>query len=137
MRILHNTIVTRDDPIVVRTREGEISSFQQIIAGNAVFSARLVQGGVQQHNAMFSFDEANQVLNASGKARVFDPYPKDERLRCPALDPMLLEGSPDAACDFNGRVRTNEYCGAYTGQGRNSGWLPRLALKPNIASVAR
>ena len=137
VRIVYNTIVTRDDPIVVRLREGEISPYQQIIAGNAVFSARPIRGGVQQHNASFAPDEANEVLIASGRGRLFDPYPRDERLRCPALDPSLVEALPDAACDFNGQHRKNGYCGAYAGQGRNPGWLPRLTVKPYIACAAR
>jgi hypothetical protein len=136
VRILHNTIIARDDPIVVRVREAS-SLHQQAIAGNAIFAGRPIQGGVQERNVRFGLEEAKELLNSSGEDRPFDPYPRDERLRCPQLEAVLVERLSQATCDFNATVRTTGYCGAYAGHGRNPGWLPRLALKPRGSCAAR
>jgi hypothetical protein len=126
--ILFNTIVASGDPIVVRMPEGP-SAHTQVVASNAVFSAHGISGGTQGHNAIFRYEDAVMLLNAGDNA-AFDPYPRDERLRCPPLDPQLTAALPEAACDFNGHRRTVAYCGAYAGSGRNPGWLPSLRVKP-------
>ena len=127
--ILLNTIVASGNPIVVRMPEGA-SAYTQVVASNAVFSAHAIAGGTRRHNAIFGYEEAAALLNASGQNRPFDPYPADERLRCPTIDPQLIAALPEAACDFNGHRRTTAYCGAYAGSGRNAGWLPSLRIKP-------
>jgi hypothetical protein len=136
VRILFNTVITSGDPIVVRMPEGA-SQYAQIIAGNAVFSPRSMIGGRQEHNATFSYDDANVVLNANESGRPFDPYPRDERLRCTPIDPNLLESMPQARCDFDGRPRALSFCGAYAGSGRNPGWLPALRVKPRSGACAK
>jgi hypothetical protein len=127
--ILLNTIITSGNPIVVRMPEGP-SAHTQVVASNVVFSDHAIVGGTQRQNAIYRYEEAAALLNASGQNRPFDPYPKDERLRCPPIDPQLIAALPEAACDFNGQLRAVAYCGAYAGSGRNTGWLPSLRIKP-------
>ncbi|MPZ45381.1 MAG: hypothetical protein GEV05_18695 [Betaproteobacteria bacterium] len=127
--ILLNTIIASGNPIVVRMSEGP-STHTQVVASNAVFSAHAISGKRQEHNAIFRYEEAVALLSAGEQNRPFDPYPRDERLRCPRIDAQLIAALPEAACDFNGRRRTIAYCGAYAGSGRNPGWLPALRIKP-------
>lgn len=129
VRIFHNTVVTSGDPIAVRMPQ-EPSTHAQIVAGNAVFSPNPIVGGTQFHNALHGYEAADAMLGAVHPDGAFDPYPRDERLRCPPIDPRLVESVPEAACDFNGRRRSQSYCGAYAGHGRNPGWLPSLSIKP-------
>jgi hypothetical protein len=129
VRILLNTIVASGDPIVVRMPEGP-SAYEQVIASNAVFSPHPVLGGRQMQNAVHRYEDAAELLSGSEQSRPFDPYPRDERLRCAPLDARWVTSLPEAACDFNGRRRTGAYCGAYAGSGRNPGWLPSLRVKP-------
>jgi hypothetical protein len=136
VRILWNTVIASGHPIVVRMLEGP-SAHAQIVASNAVFSAHGITGGMQEHNAIFRYEETAALLNAHGRNRPFDPYPKDERLRCPAIDRQLLSPLHEASCDFNGHRRTDAYCGAYAGSGRNPGWLPSLRIKPTTRCVER
>ena len=129
VRILFNTVITTGDPVAVRMPETP-SAYAQVVASNAVFSPRPIVGGTQQHNALYGYEDASRMLGGGDGGR-FDPYPADERLRCPPVDPRLLESLPAAQCDFNGRPRTQQsYCGAYAGFGRNPGWLPVLKIKP-------
>ena len=130
VRILNNTIVTSGDPIVVRLGENPPSRAQWV-AGNAMFAPRPAQGGIQTGNLTFALEQAADLLAAVDfTQRTLDPYPKGARLMCAPLDPALLDGLVDAGCDFNGQARTQSYCGAYAGSGRNSGWLPALEIKP-------
>lgn len=130
VRILRNTVITGGDPIAVRLNEGT-NEFQQSIAGNAVFSPRPITGGTQTNNLLLPPDKAPAYLSAApDSARGFDPYPRNDQLRCAPLDERLLEDLIDRGCDFNGTRRTQHFCGAYDGQGRNPGWLPALTIKP-------
>ncbi len=124
-----NTVIASGNPIVVRMPEGP-SAYTQVVAANAVFSAHPISGGRQEHNATFRYEDAAAVLNAVEQTRPFDPYPRDERLRCAPIDAQVIAALPEAACDFNGSRRSTAYCGAYAGSGRNPGWLPSLRIKP-------
>jgi hypothetical protein len=134
VHILFNTIVASGNPIVVRLAEGP-SAHAQVVAANAVFSAHGISGGRQEHNAIFNYDETAALLSAYEPSRPFDPYPRDDRLNCTAVDRQLVSTLPEAACDFNGRPRATAYCGAYAGSGRNPGWLPSLRIKPRTICV--
>jgi hypothetical protein len=137
VRILFNTVITTGEPITVRLAEGP-QAYEQIVAGNAVFSPRPIAGGAQHGNMTFSYEEAGRMLSGNPQdGQSFDPFPAEGRLRCGPLDATLLESLVDAACDFNGRRRTESYCGAYADSGRNPGWLPALALKPRTTCAAR
>ena len=111
------------------------SAYSQVIANNAVFSPRPIAGGAQQHNAAYAYEDANRMLGGR-EGRAFDPYPADERLRCPPVEPRLLESLPAAQCDFNGQRRIQSYCGAYAGFGGNPGWLPALEIKPRSSCTS-
>ncbi|MCC6535417.1 MAG: hypothetical protein IT531_22945 [Burkholderiales bacterium] len=136
VRIVANTIITSGSPIVVRTNEATVPT-QQVVHGNAVFSPHPAAGGVQSGNLHFAFDEASKLLASAPGELALDPYPTSDALRCAALDPGLVHGMQEASCDFNGRSRAMNYCGAYAGHGRNPGWLPALALKPSTACRSR
>jgi len=134
--LLYNTIITRGDPVVVRSNEATNKNLQ-IVARNAVFSLHPLTGGVQAENRSYSWDDAAMLLSSAPQDDVLDPYPRDNRLHCPAPDKPALAGLVDAGCDFNGTRRTNHYCGAYAGHGRNPGWLPAPAIKPRTICRAR
>jgi hypothetical protein len=129
VRILYNTIITRGNPVVVRDNELTNRNLQ-IVVGNAIFSPQPPMGGVRAGNRIHTWDAAGAMLAAAPPSDVLDPYPRDDRIRCPAPGVPLLAGLVDASCDFNGTRRTTDYCGAYAGHGSNPGWLPGLTIKP-------
>lgn len=133
IRIFDNTIITRGEPLVIRTNE-HTPPDQQLVYGNAVFSPHDIRGGVQQDNLVFAPDDAPLALAAADGPR-FDPFPRDDALRCAGPRPAWADSPTDARCDFNGQPRRNGFCGAYAGAGRNPGWLPALTLKP--ATICR
>ena len=45
--------------------------------------ARSIVGGTQFHNALHGYEAADAMLGAVHPDGAFDPYPRDERLRCP------------------------------------------------------
>lgn len=128
VRIFDNTIVARGEPIVIRTNE-HTPVDRQFVHGNAVFAPHHPRGGVQSDNLVFALEDAPLALTATDAPR-FDPYPRDDALRCAGPRPTWADAPTDARCDFNGRPRQPGYCGAYAGQGTNPGWLPALAIKP-------
>jgi hypothetical protein len=140
VRILHNTIITSGDPIVVRLGENPPSTAQWV-KGNALFAPLPARGGIQIANLKFSLDQAAATLAAVDSGRLpLDPYPKNARLKCAPVLADLFEALVDGGCDFNGRSRVPGYCGAYAGSGRNPGWLPAREVKPRTicrASVPR
>lgn len=135
IRIFDNTIIARGEPIVIRTNE-HTPVDRQFVHGNAVFSPHHIRGGVQSDNLVFTLEDAPLALAAADGVR-FDPYPRDDALRCTAPRPAWADAPTDAACDFNGRPRQSGYCGAYAGQGTNPGWLPALVVKPATPCEAR
>jgi hypothetical protein len=130
VRILRNTVVTTGNPIVVRQAENPPPD-AQTVAGNLVFSPTKITGGTQINNLSFPLERATDLLALRLEDDTSnDVYPRDERAFCKALDSRLTEGLNDSGCDFNGRPRTRNYCGAYAGHGNNPGWLPALSVKP-------
>lgn len=135
IRIFDNTIVTRGEPIVIRTNE-HTQPDRQFVHGNAVFSPHYIRGGVQSENLVFALEDAPLALVAADGPR-FDAFPRDDALRCAGPRPVWSNAPTDARCDFNGRARQAGYCGAYAGQGTNPGWVPALAVKPKTICGAR
>ncbi len=136
VRILHNTIITSGDPVVVRLGENPPSTAQWV-KGNALFAPRPASGGIQIANLKFSLEQAAATLAAVDSGRLpLDPYPKDARLNCAPVLAELFEGLVDGGCDFNGRSRVPGHCGAYAGSGRNPGWLPAREVKPRTTCRA-
>ena len=129
VRIVHNTIVTTGNPIVVRVNEATDATLQGV-QGNAIFSPRSPVGGMQKGNIVRPLEDAESLLGSASDSEPFDPFPRDQRMRCAAPDRSMLEGLVEPNCDFNGARRTFDLCGAYAGQGANPGWLPALTLKP-------
>ncbi len=135
IRIFDNTIVSRGEPIVIRTNE-HTQADRQFVHGNAVFSPHHIRGGVQSENLVFALEDAALALVAADAPR-FDAFPRDDALRCAGPRPAWSYAPTDARCDFNGRLRKAGYCGAYAGQGTNPGWLPALTVKPTTPCGAR
>ena len=135
IRIFDNTIVTRGEPIVIRTNE-HTQPDRQFVHGNAVFSPHHIRGGVQSDNLVFALEDAPLALVAADSTR-FDAFPRDDAMRCAGPRPAWSNAPTDARCDFNGRTRQAGYCGAYAGQGTNPGWVPALVVKPTTICGAR
>ena len=137
VRVLYNTVIASGDPIALRLKEGQ-ESHAQWVAANAIFSPQPPRGGTQVANRLFEMQRAAELLGSTHEpdGRI-DPFPRNTQLQCNPLDGKLLSGLLDANCDFNGRPRALDYCGAYGSHGQNPGWIPALTIKPPVACSAR
>lgn len=127
VRILRNTVLAANSGITVRVRED--NAHLQLVAGNAVFAARPIEGGTQRANQVGGYDRAALFLA--------DPYGP---LQQADLTPLAgrLDGGDDEAPrrqdlesldeDFLGRARTGPMMGAYgrPGPGSLGSWLARF-----------
>lgn len=131
VRIFGNTIVARDTGISV---SGGASGFTQQVIGNAVFAATPISvGGGASANANVTdaySNAATYLNNPTGAPGALDLYPKAGALRGPAIDTVGLTLHTEFDRDFNGARRDWTLRGAYSGEGTNPGWLPKLEIKP-------
>jgi hypothetical protein len=132
VRIFGNTIVARDTGISV---SGGASGFTQQVLGNAVFAGApiSVSGAAASATANVTDSYANAAAylnNPTGAPGALDLYPKVGQLRGTALDTTGLAAFTEFDRDFNGAVRNWTLRGAYSGEGTNPGWLPKLEIKP-------
>ncbi|HXF45447.1 MAG TPA: fibronectin type III domain-containing protein, partial [Burkholderiaceae bacterium] len=132
VRIFGNTIVAGDTGIAV---SGGASGFTQQVLGNAVFAATpiSVSGSAASAtgNVTDGYANASTYLNnPTGALGALDLYPRAGQLRGSALDTAGLTGFTDFDRDFNGAARDWALRGAYSGDGTNPGWRPKLEIKP-------
>ncbi|MCS7101445.1 MAG: hypothetical protein NZL99_07095 [Burkholderiaceae bacterium] len=132
VRIFGNTIVARDTGIAV---SGGASGFTQQVLGNAVFAGApiTVSGSAASASANVTDSYANAAAylnNPTGAPGALDLYPKVGQLRGTALGTTGLAAFTDFDRDFNGASRNWTLRGAYSGEGTNPGWLPKLEIKP-------
>ncbi|NWG76088.1 MAG: hypothetical protein HXY24_16065 [Rubrivivax sp.] len=59
-----------------------------------------------------------------------DLFPKAGALRGAAPDTSMIMGFAAWNQDFNGSPLDWTFRGAYSGEGTNPGWLPKLEVKP-------
>ncbi len=127
VRIFGNTIVASGSGIRVSGGAG----YTQQVIGNAVFASTPISGGAQTANVTGAYRSASSYLNnPTGAPGQLDLFPKSSALRGTAPDTSSLAGFTAWDRDFNGNPRDWTYRGAYSGEGTNPGWLPRIEVKP-------
>jgi len=118
--MLHNTVVTQGTGVLLRN---PATDARQVVAGNAIFAARVEPSGLARDNAVHPFADAGAYLRRfSMDADDFDLAPRDGRLADPA--PRRFDGLPDGDLDFARRPRRMPTFGAYgadapAGRGRS------------------
>jgi hypothetical protein len=134
VRVFSNTIVATGWGIRV---SGGSADFEQKVIGNAVFAGTGITAADQADNIVDAFTAAADYLNNPGGDPVdgtLDLFPKTGQLSGAQIDASSFNTFLDWNKDFNGMVRRGNYRGAYSGEGQNPGWLPRLAFKPVTGS---
>jgi hypothetical protein len=111
--------------------EPEHNPYTQLVAGNIVFAARPLQGGMQRQNLVGSRAAAEQHLTRPNAelARI-DLTPRHGKTPTRRIDPAWLRDLPDIERDHAGQLRTPNAIGALIGPPRRK---PRQKL-PSPAS---
>jgi hypothetical protein len=128
--IFFNTVLARDKGIVIRTARGG-ASYQQTVAGNAVFAAAPLTGGRRLHNTLGRLSDAVELLvQPAGQIGELDLRPRPDRLQGTALALTWLSRYANWQRDFDGCHRDLKVRGAYGGDTLCPRWRPALAAKP-------
>ena len=131
IRIFNNTVVATGTGIRIT---GGATGYTQKVIANAVFASTPINAADQQANIGNSYGNAGSYLTAPFAALgVLDLYPLLEVLKGSVVPTADISGFTDWDKDFNGIAHTGVFRGAYSGEGVNPGWLPRLVVKPNPA----
>ena len=130
VRILQNTVLAANKGITVRVPEH--NAHLQVVAGNAVFAARAIEGGISQANRIGTYDRASMFLvNPFAPLLQVDLAPRDGRLDGGPYDASWRQGLDELQRDFLGRERGFEVMGAY-GQASPSplqSWLDQSGFR--------
>lgn len=128
VRIFHNTVVASDSGIRVT---GGSSEHTQIVIGNAAFAATPIRATDQRQNTTGSYAAAMQHLaNPYGPLGELDLFPRSGALSGASIDSSVFDAYVEWDRDFNGARQDEARRGAYSGDGANPGWLPKLEIKP-------
>lgn len=130
VRILHNTVLAANNGITVRVPEH--NAHLQVVAGNAVFAARAVEGGVAQANRTGTYDRASLFLvNPFAPLPQVDLAPRDGRLDGGHYDARWRQGLGELERDFPGRARGFETMGAFgqAGPAPLQSWLDQSGFR--------
>ena len=129
IRIFGNTVVAAGGGISVT---GGNAPYTQQVVANAVFAATPISA----HNASANFtgtyaNAARHLNNPTATIGQLDLFPKTGgTIRgAAAIDTAGLSAFTDWALDFNGKRRDWSFRGAYSGEGVNSGWRPKIEIK--------
>ena len=126
--IFANTVVASGTGIRV---SGGSAGYVQKVVGNAVFASSPISAQDQSSNVVDGYSNAgNYLVNPTGVPGVLDLYPKAGMLQGTVIDRSLFAAFVDFDRDFNGQLQPNSFRGAYGGSGTNTGWLPRLEIRP-------
>lgn len=130
--VFGNTIVAAGVGILIKTQEGSAAEgFRRAVVSNAVFSGRPIEGSVFGGNVAGPLDAAAGYLTRPfGPLGEMDLYPLPGRMKFDPPDSGGFRSFPDWNQDFSGRPRDWQFRGAYSGEGENPGWIPRLEKKP-------
>ncbi len=131
--VFENTIVARGTGIRVM---GGDAGYRQAVIGNAVFASHPILVVNHLQNVTASFERAGLYLrHPSGPLGELDLWPRTGKLSGSRLPVQLFRTFHDWSLDFQGAQRKGTYRGAYEGGQSNSGWLPRLEIKPRNGST--
>jgi hypothetical protein len=127
IRIFGNTVVAAGSGISVR---GGNAAYTQQVLANAVFAATPISAASAAVNVTDTYANASNYLNnPTGIPGQLDLFPKVGAVRGTPADPAALLAFPDSGVDFNGKPRDWSFRGAYSGEGVNPGWLPKIEIK--------
>jgi hypothetical protein len=128
IRVFGNTVVAAGGGISV---SGGNTAYTQQVLANAVFAATPIRAANASANVTDTYANASSYLNnPTGPLGQLDLFPKAGTVRGAAIDATGLSAYSDAASDFNGKARDWSFRGAYSGEGANPGWLPKIESKP-------
>jgi len=117
VRVLFNTVVAAGNGITVQ--EPEANPHTQLVAGNLVFAARPLHGGIRRHNQVGDFAAAARHLaQPRGDLAELDLTPRGGRAPTRRLDPAWTVGLPDIERDYAGQPRPAMAIGALVGAAR-------------------
>jgi hypothetical protein len=111
VRVLFNTVVSTGNGVTVRVPEN--NAFEQVVAGNVIFAARPLEGGIQRHNLVGSRDAAGRYLaNPHAGFGEIDLSPRSGGRLAGAIAARWRQGLPDIERDFAGNPRPSDVIGA-------------------------
>lgn len=124
--ILHNTVLAANNGITVRVRDDNVH--RQVVAGNAVFAARPIEGGEQAGNQVGAYARAGSFLtHPHAPLERVDLTPRAGRLQGDDRWPPLSSPLPGMETDMSGHARRPGMLGAYGQPGPEplKSWLDR------------
>lgn len=130
VRVLYNTVVAAHNGITVRVPEN--NPYLQVVAGNTVFAARPIEGGVGQANQVGAYDRAALYLATPYAAlEQADLTPRPGQLARGAFNGAWRQDMERVGWDFQGRERPAAVIGAYgqAGPAPLQSWLDRAGFK--------
>lgn len=111
VRVLFNTVVAGGNGISVL--EPEHNPYTQLVAGNIVFAARPLQGGMQRQNHTGSRAAAERHLTRpNAELAQLDLSPRHGKTPTRRIDPAWLRDLPDIERDHAGQLRPPNLIGA-------------------------
>lgn len=111
VRVLFNTVLARGNGLTVRVPED--NAFEQVLAGNLVFAARPLEGGLQAGNFVGEPSQAGRHLaRPSGDLGTLDVSPKTGRRLEGEVAARWRADLPDIDRDFAGEPRPAHALGA-------------------------
>ncbi|MFO1412806.1 MAG: right-handed parallel beta-helix repeat-containing protein [Burkholderiales bacterium] len=111
MAVFHNTVVARDEGIVLR---GADPAFRQVIVGNAIFAAGVEPARLAQGNFVRAFADVGRYLAEPGPPNTLpDLVPRNDALDDPADAAGEFRALPGADVDARGVRRRAGVFGAY------------------------
>ena len=111
VRVLFNTVLATGNGITVRAPEN--NAFEQVVAGNVVFAARPLEGGIQRHNLVGSHDAAERYLaRPDAELGAIDLSPRSGRRLTGTVEARWRQDLPDIERDFAGNPRPADVIGA-------------------------
>ena len=134
IRVFNNTILADDTGTSTGVYLTGGTPSQQKIIGNAVFADSPIDAPAQTQsdNVTNTYNNAaNYLVNPTAAPGLLDLFPlANNLLMGAALDTTTFQAFQDWDRDFNIVQHTGLFRGAYSGQGTNPGWLPKLERKP-------
>lgn len=111
IRVLFNSVVAAGNGLTVRVPEN--NAFEQVVAGNVVFAARPLEGGIQRDNLSGSYNTAGHyLLQPYAELDGLDLSPRPGLKQNGTVAAKWREGLPDIQLDYAGRSRPPGTLGA-------------------------
>ncbi len=127
--IFYNTVIASDTGISITTGPGS-ERYTQKVTVNAVFAKQPIVAKWQKSNITDArLNAADYLVRPFVKFSELSLYPKKGQLKLQKLNSSIFNAFTDGDKDFDGLKREGLYCGAYSGNGRDPGWISKLSGK--------